>query len=196
MPPKRRGSGRKRQRSPTASPSPRPTRAARISNDDRVASPVLSANEPQGSPAGTGEECVYAQDDGLHRLPNIPDEKLSERKLRLECISEDITQYFYALREAKEKLGIDYIVVEVLEKARGEAVADYKRLDVETTPDAEPTADKVPQEQPVILTLEQRQVNLENEEMAAEKTPEEERATLPIEPVCDIVVLMVFAHEV
>ncbi|KAF5606290.1 uncharacterized protein FSUBG_6123 [Fusarium subglutinans] len=99
MPPKRRGSGRKRQRSPTASPSPRPTRAARISNDDRVASPVLSADEPQDSPAGTGEECVYAQDDGLHRL---------------------------------------------LEKVKQEAVAQYKRIDAERTPDEEPTEDKVP----------------------------------------------------
>ncbi|KAF5986984.1 hypothetical protein FBULB1_2190 [Fusarium bulbicola] len=163
MPPKRRGSGRKRQRSPTASPSPRPTRAARISNDDRVASPVLSGNEPQGSPAGTGEECVYAQDDGLDRLPNIPDEKLSERKLRLECISEDITQYFYALREAKEKLGIDSIVVQVLEKVRGEAVAEYKRLDVEKTPEEVPPVNEVPGDQPEVQTLEQRQLALESE---------------------------------
>ncbi|KAF5689755.1 hypothetical protein FCIRC_1218 [Fusarium circinatum] len=163
MPPKRRGSGRKRQRSPTASPSPRPTRAARISNDDRVASPVLSADEPQGSPAATGEECVYAQDDGLHRLPNITDEKLSERQLRLDGISEDIAQYYFALKEAKEKLGIDSAVVKVLEKVKQEAVAQYKRIDAEKTPDEEPTEHEVPQDQPEVLTLEQRQMNLESE---------------------------------
>lgn len=64
MPPKRRVSSRKRHRSPGVNPASRPTQAARLDNDVPVLSPVPEADEPQGGPAGAGEEdCVYAGDD-------------------------------------------------------------------------------------------------------------------------------------
>ncbi|PNP76471.1 hypothetical protein FNYG_10185 [Fusarium nygamai] len=139
MPFKRRASGRKRRRSPDASPPPRPTQAPRLHNEDRVVSPIPEADEPQGSRAGSGdEESACAEDDSHHKA----------------CL--------IALREAKEKLGVDSNVVKVLTKVHREACDHYKRVDAEKTPDVEAPADEVPDDQPEVQTLEQRQLALES----------------------------------
>ncbi|CCT76203.1 uncharacterized protein FFUJ_14164 [Fusarium fujikuroi IMI 58289] len=167
MPPKRRVSSRKRHRSPGVSPASRPTQAARLDNDDPVLSPVPEAGEPQGGPAGAGaEDCVYAEDDS-HNVPGIHDQKLTERQLRLNDISENISQYYFALQEAKETLGADSLVVKVLTKVKDEACDLFKRVDAEGESDGKVPGDDVPEEkaeeQAEVPTLLQRQMNLESE---------------------------------
>ncbi|KAF5638962.1 uncharacterized protein FTJAE_5033 [Fusarium tjaetaba] len=136
MPPKRRASGRKRRRSPDACSPPRPTQAPRLHSEDPVVSPIPEADEPQGSRAGSGdEETACAKDDNHHKAQ--PSIKLSEKQLRLAAINEDIYQYLIALREAKDKLGVDSNVVKVLTKVYREACDHYKRVDAEKTPDVE-----------------------------------------------------------
>ncbi|SCO10567.1 uncharacterized protein FFB20_13569 [Fusarium fujikuroi] len=173
MPPKRRVSSRKRHRSPGVSPASRPTQAARLDNDDPVFSPVPEADKPQDSPTAVGEEeCVYAEDDS-HKVPNIPDRKLTERQLRLNSISEDISQYCFALDKAKETLGADSLVVKVLTKVKDEACALFKRVDAEEESDGKVPEDEIPgnkvpgdkvaEDQAEAPTLLQRQMNLESE---------------------------------
>ncbi|CVL07218.1 uncharacterized protein FMAN_15333 [Fusarium mangiferae] len=171
MPPKRRVSSRKRHRSPGVSPASRPTQAARFDNDDSVISPVPEASEPPGGPSGAAEEdCVYAEDDS-HNVADIPDQKLTERQLRLNGISEDISQYYFALQEAKETLGADSLVVKVLTKVKEEACALFKRVDAEGESDGKVPGGEVPEEQAEekaeeqaeVPTLLQRQMNLESE---------------------------------
>ncbi|KAF5622831.1 hypothetical protein F25303_11948 [Fusarium sp. NRRL 25303] len=167
MAPKRRVSSRKRHRSPGVSPASRPTQAARFDNDDSVLSPVPEAGEPQGGPAGAGEEdCVYAKDDS-HNVPDIHDQKLTERQLRLNDISENISQYYFALQEAKETLGADSVVVKVLTKVKDEACALFKQVDAEGESNGKAPGDDVPEEkaeeQAEVPTLLQRQMNLESE---------------------------------
>ncbi|KAF5572759.1 hypothetical protein FPANT_12840 [Fusarium pseudoanthophilum] len=156
MPPKRRASGRKRRRSPDASSPPRPTQAPRLDRQDQAVSPVPEADEPQGSRAGSGDgETACAEDDSHHKAQ--PSIKLSEKQLCLAVINEDIYQYLIALREAKDKLGVDSNVVKVLTKVHREACEHYKRVDAEKTPDIE-----VPGDQLEAQTLEQRVLALEN----------------------------------
>ncbi|KAG4291583.1 hypothetical protein FPRO06_13804 [Fusarium proliferatum] len=163
MPPKRRVSSRKRHRSPGVSPASRPTQAARLDNDDPVFSPVPEADKPQDSPtAGGEEECVYAEDDS-HKVPDIPDRKLTERQLHFNGISEDISQYCLALEEAKETLEVDSLVVKVLTKVKDEACAHFKRVDAEGESDGKVPGDEAPEEQAEVPTLLQRQMNLESE---------------------------------
>ncbi|KAF5573474.1 hypothetical protein FPCIR_13961 [Fusarium pseudocircinatum] len=163
MPFRRRASGRKRRRSPDANSPPRPTQAPRLDDEGRVVSPIPEADEPQGSRAGSGnEESACAEDDSHHKVPSTPAEKLSEKQLRLGAINEDIYQCLVALREAKEKLGVDSNVVKVLTKVHREACDHYERVYAEATPDVEAPADEVPGDQPEVQTLEQRQSTLES----------------------------------
>ncbi|CVL12507.1 uncharacterized protein FPRN_15103 [Fusarium proliferatum] len=163
MPPKRRVSSRKRHRSPGVSPASRPTQAARLDNDDPVLSPVPEAGEPQGGPPGAGgDDCVYAEDDS-HNVPDIPDQKLTEKQFRLNGISEDISQYYFALQEAKETLGADSLVAKVLTKVKDEACALFKQVDAEGESDGKVPGDEVPEEQAEVPTLLQRQMTMESE---------------------------------
>ncbi|KAF5721130.1 hypothetical protein FGLOB1_338 [Fusarium globosum] len=164
MPPKRRISSRKRHPSPGVSPASRPTQAARLDDDDPVFSPVPEADKPQDSPtAGGEEECVYAEDVS-HKVPDIPDRKLTERQLRLNGISEDISQYCLALEEAKETLGVDSLVVKVLTKVKDKACNLFKRVDAEEECHGKAPGDEVKaEEQAEVPTLSQRQMNLESE---------------------------------